>query len=337
MKNKEYFALKFENDKLIFLDQTSLPLSEDYICTDDYEVIAKAIEDLCIRGAPAIGIAAAYAISLAFKNNNVLDDDYFNLVFKRIESTRPTAVNLFYAINKIKQTYLQLSQSSDIYNSLLICAKKIHDEDIVKCEKIANNGLSIFSENSIVLTHCNTGKLATGGNGTALNIIINAYNNKLVKFVYVDETRPLMQGSRLTAFELKKNEIPFAINVDSAAAFLMQQKKIDLAIVGADRIAKNGDTANKIGSYNLAVNCRYHNIPFFVAAPVSTIDFNCSSGKDIPIEERSKFEISRICNIKFTKSTYPIYNPAFDIIPAELISGIITDNGIFTYPFDLNV
>ncbi len=337
MNIKEYFSLKFEDDKLIFLDQTGLPLSEDYIVTDDYEVIAKGIEELCIRGAPAIGIAAAYSVALAFKNNNVLDDNYFDFVFKRIESTRPTAVNLFYALNKVKNVYKSLNSSSNVYNSLLECAKEVHEEDIIKCENIAINGLRIFKKKSTVLTHCNTGKLATGGIGTALSVIINAYKNNLVEFVYADETRPLMQGSRLTAFELKKNEIPFAINVDSAAAFLMQQNKIDLVIVGADRIAKNGDSANKIGSYNLAVNCKYHKIPFYIAAPISTIDLNCSNGKNIPIEERSKFEISRISNLKFTKSNYPVYNPAFDVIPSELIDAIITDKGVFTYPYNFDV
>lgn len=337
MLNPEYYSLKFEDGRLIFLDQTGLPLTEDYIATDDYEVIAKAIEDLCVRGAPAIGIAAAYAIALAFKNYNKIDDSYFNLVYCRIESTRPTAVNLFYALTKMKAVYKTLSDSSNVYESLLVMAKEIHEEDIKKCNSIAEFGLQIFNKKSTVLTHCNTGKLATGGSGTALSVIINAYKKNLIEFVYADETRPLMQGSRLTAFELKKNEIPFAINVDSAAAFLMQQNKIDLAIVGADRIAKNGDTANKIGSYNIAVNCKYHGIPFYIAAPVSTIDVNCSSGASIPIEERSKFEISRICNIKFTRSNYPVYNPAFDVIPSELIAGIITDIGVFTYPYNFNV
>jgi methylthioribose-1-phosphate isomerase len=334
MLTKEYFSLKFENDRLIFLDQTALPLSEDYIMTDDFQVIAKGIEELSIRGAPAIGIAAAYGIALAFKNNNTFDEEYFDTVYKRFESTRPTAVNLFYALERMRKVFKSLNNCADVYQSLLNCAKEIHNEDIDKCDKIALNGLNIFSEKSVVLTHCNTGKLATGGNGTALSVIINAFKHELVKFVYVDETRPLLQGSRLTAFELKKNEIPFAINVDSAAAFLMQQNKIDLVIVGADRIAKNGDTANKIGSYNLAVNCKFHKIPFYVAAPVSTIDINCINGNNIPIEERSKFELSRISNFKFTKSVYPVYNPAFDIIPAELISGIITDKGLFTYPYN---
>lgn len=337
MKAEKYFSIKFENNKLIFIDQTYLPLSVDYIATDDYEVIANSIEKLSIRGAPAIGVAAAYAVALAFKNHNFYDKDYFNKVFNRIASTRPTAVNLFNVLNKIKEEFFKLNENDNIYENLLQFAKEIHDDDIKKCDLIAKNGLNIFKSPVNVLTHCNTGKLATAGHGTALNIIINAFKNNLVKLVYVDETRPLMQGSRLTAFELKNHDIPFTIIVDSAAAFLMQQNKIDIVIVGADRIAANGDTANKIGSYNLAVICKHHNIPFYIAAPVSTIDYNCPNGKQIPVEERSKFEISRINNFKFTKSSYSVYNPAFDIIPAELITGIITDSGIYNFPYSFHV
>ncbi len=337
MKEEKYFSLKFENNKLIFIDQTSLPLSVDYIATDDYEIIAQSLEKLSIRGAPAIGVAAAYAMALAFKYHNTLDKDYFYKVYNRIFNTRPTAVNLFNVLTKVKDLFFSLNNNDNIYERLLNLAKEIHEDDIKKCDLIAANGLKIFQTPSNVLTHCNTGKLATAGHGTALNVIIHAYKNNLIKSVYVDETRPLMQGSRLTAFELKNHEIPFTLIVDSAAAFLMQQNKIDVVIVGADRIAANGDTANKIGSYNLAVICKYHNIPFYIAAPVSTIDYNCPNGQQIPVEERSKFEISRINNFKFTKSSYPVYNPAFDIIPAELITGIITDSGIFNFPYNFHV
>jgi methylthioribose-1-phosphate isomerase len=201
------------------------------------------------------------------------------------------------------------------------------------CDKMAENGLEVFSKNSRVLTHCNAGALATGGIGTAVGVIIYAFKKGFVDFVYADETRPLLQGSRLTAFELNKAGVPFAINVDSVAAVLMQKKKIDLVVTGADRIAANGDVANKIGTYSVAVNCKHHNIPFYVAAPSTTIDFNCPSGVQIKVEERSKDEIFRLGDTQITKEDYSVYAPAFDITPNQLISGIITEEKLFKPPF----
>lgn len=334
---QDFFSIKYFDQQFIYIDQTQLPLIEEYYSTDNYEVIAVAIEKLGIRGAPAIGISAAYAIALAFKKHNVIDNEYFEKVTNRLASTRPTAVNLFWAIEQMKKVYYSLSESDDVFNSLIRTAIEIHNDDIDKCNLIAQNGLSIFSRKSNVLTHCNTGKLATGGEGTALAVIKEAYKKNLVELVYVDETRPLLQGGRLTTFELKKEEIPFCLITDSMAAFVMKQNKVDLVIVGADRVATNGDAANKVGSYSLAVICKYHNIPFYIAVPETTIDKNCNSENDIPIEERSKFEMSRIHNIKFTKSIYPVYNPSFDLIPNHLISGIITDKGLFKAPYNFNV
>ncbi len=326
-------AIDFVNGKLKLINQTKLPFEEEYILTDDYERISLAIERLEVRGAPAIGIAAAYAVALAFKNGNK-GEDYFNQVFNRLKNTRPTAVNLFFALGKMKDAYFKVKNSEDVYGILLYVAKEIHSDDIQMCERIAEKGLQIFEKKSVVLTHCNTGALATGGGGTALNVIKKAYENGLVKYVYANETRPLFQGSRLTAFELEKAGIPFSINIDSASGITIREKKVDLVIVGADRIAKNGDTANKIGTFNLAVLCKYFNIPFYVAAPETTIDRACKTGSEIEIEERSAKEIFQIGDAKITRSDFNYYSPAFDVTPAELITGIITEEKIYKPPFN---
>ncbi|MBK8946392.1 MAG: S-methyl-5-thioribose-1-phosphate isomerase [Ignavibacteriae bacterium] len=321
-------SIEFINDELVLIDQTKLPLIESYIKTNDYERIAIAIERLEVRGAPAIGISTAYAIALSFNKNVENISTHFEKVFSRLSKTRPTAVNLFWALERMKKIFEKNQTSANLYNILLDEAKQIHQEDILMCDKIAENGLQIFRKESVVLTHCNTGKLATGGDGTAFNVIKNGFAKGKVKFVYADETRPLLQGSRLTAFELHKAGIPFSINTDSTAAFLMQNNKIDLVITGADRIAINGDSANKIGTYNLAVLCNFHKIPFYIAAPTSTIDKSCKTGNDIQIEFRDKKEINSFRNEKITDDEYNCFSPAFDLTPNKLISGIITEQKI---------
>jgi len=330
MKKNKYFALAFENGSLTFLDQTKLPFVEEYITTDNYERIAGAIERLEIRGAPVIGIAAAYALTLALKKDS--SQENFQIAFDRLAITRPTAVNLFWALNQMKTLFEAFPDEKNVYEKLLLKAKEIQQDDALMCEKIAEHGMSIFKKKSIVLTHCNTGALAAEG-GTAFNIIKRGYENELVSFVYADETRPLLQGSRLTAFELSKNEIPFEIITDSTAASLFLKKKIDLVITGADRITANGDTANKIGTYNLAVLCKYHEVPFYIAAPTSTIDTSLSHYSEIPIELRSSKEITTINGNAITLESYPCYNTSFDVTPAELISGIVTEKGLFTFPY----
>lgn len=334
MKNNSYFPLKFENDSLIFIDQTKLPLEENYIQTDDYNRIAEAIEKLEIRGAPLIGIAAAYAVALAFKNKKVKDDDYFNRVYNRLASTRPTAVNLFFALKETEKLYLSLTTDDDLYSRLLILASKIYEDEKNFSDRIAKNGLNIFRKKSNILTHCNTGALAAAGYGTAFAVIKKGYENGLVNHVYVDETRPLLQGLRLTAFELEKNGIPFTIQTDSAAAFLMKENKIDFVITGADRIALNGDAANKIGTYNLAVLCNFHNIPFYIAAPSTTIDRNIATGQEIAIEFRKCEEILSIMGKRISKESYQCFSPAFDVTPSHLITGIITEEGVFPFPYN---
>jgi methylthioribose-1-phosphate isomerase len=330
-------TVEFREDAIYLLDQTKLPLNEEYIVTDDYERIALSIERLEVRGAPAIGVAAAYALALAVKN--VKGDEasqVFRTAYKRIALTRPTAVNLFYAIDEMKDLFEQNPDDPDLYSKLIKKAIAIHLEDISLCGAIAANGINVFKKKSRVLTHCNAGALATGGGGTAVNIIRNAFEKGLVEYVYVDETRPLLQGSRLTAWELSQYGIPFSINTDSAAAFLMKLGKVDLVLVGADRIAANGDTANKIGTYNLAVLCNYHKIPFYIAAPFTTIDSGCSDGSKIKIEERNKKELTRFFDRQITSDEYNAFCPAFDVTPYELITGIITEKKVFEPPFSFS-
>lgn len=333
--NLEFYALKFDDDKLTFIDQTRLPEEEIYISTDNYERIAEAIEKLEIRGAPLIGIAALYGLALSIKN----DIKEFDKAFNRLKNTRPTAVNLFTALNKAKEFFYS-SESNQNYSALLEFAKKFHQADFEFCSKIAQNGgkfiESNFNRRVRILTHCNTGALATGGIGTAFGVILELHKKNLVDIVYACEARPLLQGLRLTSFELQKHNIPYKIITDSSAAFLMQKGMVDFVIVGADRIALNGDTANKIGTYSLAVNANYHSIPFYVAAPSTSIDKNILSGKQIIVEERSPEELVYFGKNKFISSKIEALNFAFDITPSEIIKGIITEEKVFHPPFDFS-
>ncbi len=334
MKKNDYFSLKFENDKVVFIDQTLLPLTEKYIETDEYERIAEAIERLEIRGAPLIGIAAAYALSLSLKNVSANHSEIFYAAYQRLYLTRPTAVNLFYALEEIKKVFDEETSYDDVYPILVSRAKELHQKDIEYCKWIGMNGLKIFKKKSNIITHCNTGKFATGGDGTAFNVIKTGFENGLVSIVYADETRPLLQGLRLTSFELDKNNIPFKLLSDSSSGALMQKGEVDFAIVGADRIALNGDTANKIGTYNLAVLCNFHNIPFYVAAPSTTIDKKILSGADIKIEFRNKEELLTLNQNDIASTSYDVFSPAFDVTPSHLINGIITEDAVYNFPYN---
>jgi methylthioribose-1-phosphate isomerase len=335
LSGTDYFSLDFINGKFVFLDQTKLPLNELYIETESYERIAEAVEKLEVRGAPLIGICAAYALALSIKNTTKENSKReFDKACERLAKTRPTAVNLFWAIDEMKKVFEANKDSDNLYEVLLNRAKEIHTDDIEKCRKIGENGLRVFKHKSTILTHCNTGKLATGGEGTAFSVIKTGFEKGLVEFVYADETRPLLQGLRLTSFELEKNGIPFKVQSDSSAATLMQRNKIDFVIVGADRIALNGDTANKIGTYNLAVNANYHNIPFYVAAPSTTIDKKTIKGDDIKIEFRDKNELTKVNDQKIAPDGYDVYSPAFDVTPAHLITGIITEKDVYIFPYN---
>lgn len=329
-----YFAIKFSEQSLLYLDQTKLPMQEVYIKTDDYERIASAIERLELRGAPLIGISAAFAIAISFKSISADHKNHFEKVYKRLASTRPTAVNLFYALDRMKNTFENISNYADTFQILIKEAQAILDYEELCSKRISEIGSNIFTKKSNVLTHCNTGALAAAGFGTAFAVIKKGFDDGFVKHVYVDETRPLLQGLRLTAYELKKNEIPFTVLTDSMAAILMQQGEVDLVITGADRIALNGDSANKVGTYNLAVICNFHNIPFYIAAPSTTIDRKIAAGNEIEIEYRNGSEILSFDGKQITDPDLQTFSPAFDVTPAHLIKGIITEEDFYSFPYN---
>lgn len=332
-------AIQWQDDCVILLDQTLLPEVTTYLKIDNYRTMGAAIQKLQVRGAPAIGIAAAYGLVLGLRD--VADTESHKTFFERLtavsrelNATRPTAVNLSWALKRmaaIAEHYFS-EPIPVIKNQLLTEAQKIHVEDKQMCAAIGKNGAGLIQPGMCVLTHCNAGALATGGMGTALAPLYTAAAT--VDFqVFADETRPLLQGSRLTAWELQQAGIPVTVICDNMAAFLMQQHKIDLIIVGADRIAGNGDTANKIGTYNLACLAEKHQLPFYVAAPSSTFDFSLADGQQIPVEERAADEIRHGFGKKTAPDGVSIYNPAFDITPAELIHGYITEKGVLVPPF----
>ncbi len=313
--------------ELIYLDQTLLPLKQKYHKTKSYKDAAEAIRRLQIRGAPLIGIAAAYAVVMGVHHYDTDNRKNFEIHFYKITETlrnsRPTAKNLFYALDRMIKVFEENIKKDfiEIEDLLLREADAIYDEDAEMCKRIGVNGAVLLGEKSTVLTHCNAGELATGGIGTALGIIYTAQKQGKDIFVYADETRPLLQGSRLTAFELNENGIDFDIITDSMAANLMKEQVIDCVIVGADRIASNGDVVNKVGSYSLAINAAYHKIPFYVAAPGSTIDFDILTGEETNIEERSPDEITRVNGEKITSDKYGAgvfqFHPDYTSAPAK--------------------
>ncbi|MFO7847961.1 MAG: S-methyl-5-thioribose-1-phosphate isomerase [Balneolaceae bacterium] len=329
-----YQSIIWQNDQLTIIDQTKLPGKEEYIDLNTAENVWEAIKQLKVRGAPAIGITGAYGLYLAVRNNETdRFDEFFEAANKAanyLNSSRPTAVNLSWALNHILDKLLENSKLpvSDLKKMILQTAIDIHDEDRQLCRQIGEHGEKLVPEGAQILTHCNTGGLATGQYGTAFSVIYHAHRQGKVKKVWVDETRPLLQGARLTTWELQKAGIPFSLNIDSAAAFLMKQGNADLVVIGADRITANGDTANKIGSYGLAVLANAHNIPFYVAAPYSTIDMNLQHGGLIDIEQRDPAEVSRFMNTPTAPEGIDVYNPAFDVVPHSLITAIITERGI---------
>ena len=331
-------TIEWNNGHVRLIDQTKLPLEEKYIKTDDYRVVCDAIYRLAIRGAPAIGVAGAYACVLAA---NKIEETKFNLFVKiylekadEIGATRPTAVNLMWAVKQMKDKATNFSGSvDDLKIDLLELAHEIREDDIERCHNLGLHGANLIPDNANVMTICNTGGLATSGIGTALGVIQYAHAQGKDLKVHVCETRPLLQGSRLNTWELKRTKTPFTLMTDSMAATTMKKIDIDGVFVGADRIASNGDTANKIGTYSLAVLAKHHDVPFYVAAPLSTVDYEIESGVDIPVEERSPDEVTRIKGMQFTIEDIDVTTPAFDVTPAELIHGIITEKGVARYPY----
>lgn len=321
-----------------FLDQTKLPLEVSTIDTDDFHVVAEAIRSLKLRGAPLIGVAAAYGVALAAvtsKTSTISEcKKELSSIIDYFAETRPTAVNLFWSLNRLKSIVQSSSSVEKLRSAVVAEAIAIHREDAEMCEKIGKHGATLIPSTATILTHCNAGALATGGRGTAVGVITTAHEMGKKIHVFVDETRPLLQGARLTTWELQQAGIRHTLITDNTAAFLFQQHKIDLVIVGADRIAANGDAANKIGTYNLAVLAHYHNTPLYVAAPSSTIDQTIPSGSGIPIEERHAKEVTEGFGIRTAPAGIKVYSPAFDITPAILISGIITEKGIHRFPYN---
>jgi len=336
-------SIIWENSILKLLDQTKLPLSIEHVDCKTHEEVACCIKNMVVRGAPAIGVAAAYGMVLAAKSfleesKNDFMDNLYN-AGELLKSTRPTAVNLFWAVDKM---YRIAKDNETIPNKEIVLilektATDIHEEDIILNKSIGAYGVTVVPKGAVIMTHCNAGALATAGYGTALGVIRAAFEKGMLKKVFACETRPLLQGARLTAWELHQDKIPVTLVTDSMAGYLMLQGQIDMVIVGADRIARNGDVANKIGTYSLAILAKYHNIPFFVAAPYSTIDVNMATGKEITVEERHCNEIRHIHGVKVVPEDIQVYNPAFDVTPSELITGIITDKGLLTAPYEIEI
>jgi len=334
MNEMKFKTLEWRDGYLAILDQMKLPLQVEYLECKDFEQVAKTIKDLNIRGAPAIGIAAAFGVVLGMQNRRYKNlEEYQNRLDRVISilgNTRPTAVNLFWALDRMRKVVENNKEKNleELNQLLLKEAISIHEEDKLMCLRIGEHGASLLKDGDTVLTHCNAGALATGGIGTALGIIYTAQaQGKRIK-VFADETRPILQGARLTVWELQQQGVDVTLICDNTAAFLMKKKKIDCVIVGADRIAHNGDVANKIGTYNLAVLAKAHNLPFYVAAPSSSFDPSISNGEKINIEERSEDEVTCGFGKRITPMGIKVYSPAFDVTPAELITAYITEEGI---------
>src|SRR6478672_1807051 len=324
------------------LDQRLLPTEEKWLTLKTYDEVAKGIKDMVVRGAPAIGVSAAYGIALAAKNfvgTTVADlEEDLDYASDVLGATRPTAVNLFWALDRMKRTFQKSKDEgksvSEIKQILVTDAKAIHDEDIESQRLIAKFGGELIDDNSTVLTHCNAGALATGGVwGTALGVIRGAVDQGKHISVIADETRPYLQGARLTAWELMQDDIPVTLITDNMSGHIMKKGGVQAVVVGSDRIAANGDVANKIGTYMVAVLARRHGIPFYVAAPLSTVDLNCPTGDQIPIEERDRLEVTHVKGHQLAPEGVGITNYAFDVTPNDLVTAIITEKGVARAPY----
>ncbi len=334
--NEAFNTLEFKNDELLLIDQRLLPSKFEIFVAKTYKDIEFSIRDMVVRGAPAIGATAAYGVYFAYKEfeNNEVE---FIKACDFINNARPTAINLKWAIDRMLKVYHNSKKENDIKEILKKEAILIQEEDITTNKLIGENGLSVVPQNATILTHCNAGALATAGWGTALGVIKSAfYANKNI-FVYADETRPRQQGARLTAWELTQAKIPSKLIADSAAATLIRDGKIDLVVLGADRIATNGDVCNKIGTFSLSVICKQYGVPFYSAAPLSTIDFTIDDGSQIPIEERDKNEVRFVGETQVAPLEMDVYNPAFDVTPHQNVTAIITEKGVIYPPFKENI
>jgi len=330
-----------EADAVVMIDQRKLPAEEIYVRCKTAPEVARAIRTMVIRGAPAIGVAAAMGIALGMRRSAATGTQKFAAEFHKtcelMAATRPTAVNLFWAIDRMKRSFGAAARAGEsvgqIKDRLDSESMAIHDEDVASCRAMGAFGAEVVPSNARVLTHCNAGALATAGYGTALGVIRGAVEKGKRVVGFADETRPFLQGARLTAWELLRDGIETTIIADNMSGALMQQGRVDLVVVGADRIAANGDTANKIGTYTVAVLAREHKIPFYVAAPLSTIDLNAPDGEHIPIEERQAREMTHVGSSRIAPAGALIWNPAFDVTPHRFIAGIITERGIVRAPY----
>ena len=334
-------TLQWTPEGVSFLDQTKLPAEETYVLARDYREVAAAIRDMIVRGAPAIGVSGAMGVALGIERSQAATLDELSAEVETIcatlAATRPTAVNLFWGIGQIRERYNELSARgasiAEIKATVVALAQQLYDEDIAACRQMGAFGAELLPKEGTVLTHCNAGALATCGYGTALGVIRGAVERGHRLDVLADETRPFLQGARLTAWELMKDGIPTTVLCDNMSAHLMSQGRVQAVIVGADRIAANGDTANKIGTYGLAIIAKEHGIPFYVAAPWSTIDVNTATGAGIPIEQRDAREVTHSNGKQMTPDGVGIENPAFDVTPSRYIAAIITERGLLRAPF----
>ena len=334
-------TIEWRDDAIIMIDQRKLPGSEIYVSCKTAQEVARAIKTMIIRGAPAIGVAAAMGIALGMRRSKATGTKQFAVEFQKLcdlmAATRPTAVNLFWAIERMKRVFADAAQGGcsvdEIKQRLEADARRIHDEDVESCRTLGAFGADLVPQEARILTHCNAGALATAGYGTALGVVRAAAERGKKVAVLADETRPVLQGARLTAWELVRDGIDTTIIADNMAASMMRLGHVDLVVVGADRIAANGDVANKIGTYGVAVLAREHGIPFYVAAPVSTIDLNTADGSTIPIEERDGREVTHVGPNRLTPEGARIRNPAFDVTPAKFVTAIITERGVVRAPY----
>jgi methylthioribose-1-phosphate isomerase len=330
-----------EGDLVVMIDQRKLPAQEVYVRCKTAAEVARAIKNMVIRGAPAIGVAAAMGLALGMRKSSATGTQKFATEFYRLcemmAATRPTAVNLFWAIERMKRSFAEGAKAGEsvdqIKDRLEREADRIHDEDVASCRAMGAFGASVVPDDARILTHCNAGALATAGYGTALGVVRGAVEAGKRVVVFADETRPFLQGARLTAWELVRDGIDTTVITDNMAGALMRKGDVNFVVVGADRIAANGDTANKIGTYGVAVLARRHEIPFYVAAPLSTIDLNTPDGAHIPIEERNAKEVTHMAGSQVAPEGARIWNPAFDVTPHDLIAGIITERGVLRPPY----
>jgi methylthioribose-1-phosphate isomerase len=335
-------TIEWQPDAVVMIDQRKLPGQEIYVHAKTAQEVAKAIKTMVIRGAPAIGVAAAMGIALGMRRSKTQGTKQFAVEFNKLcdlmAATRPTAVNLFWAIDQMKKSFAAGVQAGEAVDDLKARlekeAQRIHDDDLHSCQTMGKFGAEVVPDGARILTHCNAGALATAGYGTALGVIRAAAERGKVKQVFADETRPFLQGARLTAWELVRDQVPTTVITESMAGPLMAQHGIDFVVVGADRIAANGDVANKIGTYTVAMMANAHGIPFYVAAPLSTIDLATSDGSKIPIEQRNAREVSHLGSTQLTPEGASIWNPAFDVTPNTLVAGIITERGIARAPYE---